>query len=126
MNKKGWKAVMGAEPCETQSIEYVCTEDKGYINVAHPPCQVDAGTLQQALDAVLATMPGSTVDYVHGDAAAVCLGMKPGNMAFLLKGLDKSELFPAVEKLGILPRKAFSMGEADEKRFYLECRGIKA
>lgn len=126
MNKKGWSASMGAEPGSAQSIEYVCSEDKGFINVAHPPSPVDAGTLQQALDAVLATIPDASVDYVHGDAAAVCLGIKPGNMAFLLKGMEKTDLFPTVEKLGILPRKAFSMGEADEKRFYLECRRIKA
>ena len=38
--------------------------------------------------------------------------------------MDKTELFPAVERMGVLPRKAFSMGEAAEKRFYLECRRI--
>ena len=38
--------------------------------------------------------------------------------------MDKSQLFPAVEQGGSLPRKTFSMGEAHEKRFYLECRKI--
>ena len=40
--------------------------------------------------------------------------------------MDKSTLFPSVEKGGPLPRKTFSMGEAHEKRFYLECRKIAA
>ena len=38
--------------------------------------------------------------------------------------MDKRTLFPAVEQGGALPRKTFSMGEAHEKRFYLECRRI--
>jgi hypothetical protein len=125
MNKKGWEATMGAEAFGAQSIEYSCALDQGHINVANPPCPLATGTLQQALDAVLPTIPGATVDYVHGDGTAVAMGHKDGNIAFLLKGMDKPELFPAVEKLGVLPRKAFSMGEADEKRFYLECRRIK-
>jgi hypothetical protein len=125
MNKMGWHASMGPERAGEQSIEYVCVEDRGFINISHPATPVGAGTLQQALDIVLAKLPEASVDYVHGDETAVMLGLKPGNTAFLLSAMDKAELFPAVEKLGVLPRKAFSMGEADEKRFYLECRGIK-
>ncbi len=45
-------------------------------------------------------------------------------MGFLFPGLDKDELFPYVEKYGTLPRKTFSMGEAESKRYYLECRRI--
>ncbi|MCX7935293.1 MAG: DUF1015 domain-containing protein, partial [Planctomycetota bacterium] len=49
----------------------------------------------------------------------------PGNIAFLLPRLEKSELYPLVIRHGVLPRKAFSLGEAEEKRFYLECRKIR-
>lgn len=125
MNKRGWQASMGEEPSGAQSIEYSCALDKGFLNVAKSPCPLATGTLQQALDAVLPTIPGATVDYVHGDDSAIALGHREGNIAFLLKAMDKAELFPAVEQLGVLPRKAFSMGEADEKRFYLECRKIR-
>ena len=45
-------------------------------------------------------------------------------VGFLFEGMDKSDLFPAVLTVGPLPRKTFSMGEADDKRFYLECRKI--
>ena len=125
MNKRGWKATMGAEPAGGQSIEYSCALDHGWINVAASACPLATGTLQQALDAVLPLVAGATVDYVHGAAAAVALGHREGNTAFLLQAMDKAELFPAVKRLGVLPRKAFSMGEADEKRFYLECRRIR-
>lgn len=46
-------------------------------------------------------------------------------MAFLLPAMDKGELFPAVINYGALPRKTFSMGEAQDKRFYLEARRIR-
>lgn len=45
-------------------------------------------------------------------------------MGFLLPALDKYKLFETVDKDGVLPRKSFSMGEAHEKRFYIECRRI--
>jgi hypothetical protein len=48
----------------------------------------------------------------------------PGNVAFYLPVMDKSELFKTVILDGALPRKTFSMGEANEKRFYMECREI--
>ena len=46
-------------------------------------------------------------------------------MAFLLPPMDKSDLFPTVVHDGVLPRKTFSMGEAHDKRFYLEARKIR-
>jgi len=63
------------------------------------------------------------IDYVHGDDAVESLS-KGKNVGFLLPSMDKNELFKTVILDGALPRKTFSMGEADEKRFYLECRKI--
>ena len=65
------------------------------------------------------------MDYIHGDDVARELGMKPGNIAFLLPAMKKDELFPTVIHDGVLPRKTFSMGEANDKRFYLEARKIR-
>lgn len=67
---------------------------------------------------------GGKVDYIHGDDVARRLGAQPDSTAILLPALGKSALFAAVAKDGALPRKTFSMGEANEKRFYLECRRI--
>jgi hypothetical protein len=38
--------------------------------------------------------------------------------------MSKNELFKTVILDGSLPRKTFSMGEAHEKRFYMEARQI--
>lgn len=81
------------------------------------------GVLQNFLDGYLKENGGS-VDYIHGEDVAASLARKPGTVCFLLPAMEKSELFPAVIAGGALPRKTFSMGEAHDKRFYLECREI--
>ena len=81
--------------------------------------------LQAALEEVLKRFPTARIDYVHGDNVCQDLGRKDGNVGFLLPAFAKSLLFSTVQTLGVLPKKSFSMGEADEKRFYLECRAIK-
>ena len=63
--------------------------------------------------------------YVHGEDVARQFAARPGNISFLLPAMDKGELFPSVIHDGVLPRKTFSMGEANDKRFYLEARKIR-
>ena len=52
------------------------------------------------------------------------LATAPGHVGFLFDGMGKDELFPAVARCGALPRKTFSMGHAEDKRYYMECREI--
>ena len=80
-------------------------------------------TLQNALDAYLATHPGR-VDYIHGSDVVEQLTAEGDAIGFILPGMEKGMLFPAVTADGALPRKTFSMGHAADKRFYLECRKI--
>ena len=82
------------------------------------------GTLQLYLDGFIASHPGSTVDYIHGRDALLRLAAAPGHVGFLFDGMQKTELFSAVERSGALPRKTFSMGHAEDKRYYMECREI--
>jgi len=96
----------------------------GYFRVSAPAAQLAVGTLQNAVDAMLRDVKGASVDYIHGDAVTIELGQKPGNMGFLLPPMAKSAFFDTVVYDGALPRKTFSMGEAQEKRYYMECRRI--
>jgi hypothetical protein len=85
------------------------------------------GTLQSFLDAWLAGHPQASVDYIHGEDVACRLAAeRPDAVAFLLPPMGKDQLFKTVINDGVLPRKTFSMGEAHDKRFYLEARKIKA
>ena len=45
-------------------------------------------------------------------------------MRIRLTPMDKRDLFRRCARAAALPRKTFSMGEAQDKRYYLECRAI--
>ena len=68
---------------------------------------------------------GGEVDYIHGEEETRSLAARSGGAGILLPTLKKEELFPHVARFGPYPKKSFSIGEAREKRYYLEARKIK-
>ena len=66
----------------------------------------------------------SEIDYIHGSQEVLSLGSRKGATGILLPPIAKDSFFETINGRGPLPRKSFSMGEADEKRFYLECRKL--
>jgi uncharacterized protein (DUF1015 family) len=96
----------------------------GVIEIDHPSSNLPVGTLQAFLDAFMKDGGADKIDYVHGEDVVCQLGAQPGNAGFYVPGMDKSDLFKTVILDGALPRKTFSMGEAKEKRFYMEARKI--
>lgn len=109
---------------EGHTIEVVWPGHDGFITVPDPKVQLAVGTLQSFLDAYLKEH-GGEVDYIHGDDITRQLGGKPGNMGFLLPAMGKDQLFKTVIADGVLPRKTFSMGHAEDKRYYVESRKIR-
>ena len=95
------------------------------IEIQDPPTPLAVGTLQAFIDSLIARGGARDVDYVHGDAVLERLSMSDGNVGFHLATVAKGELLRRVVHDGPLPRKTFSMGEADEKRFYIEARRIR-
>ena len=77
------------------------------------------------LDEYLKEKPKVVIDYIHGFESVTKLGTKPNNIGFFLPSMNKNDLFKTVILDGALPRKTFSMGEATEKRYYIECRKIR-
>jgi len=96
----------------------------GILEIANPSSNLPVGTLQAFLDPFIKEGGVDKIDYVHGEEIVCKLGAQPGNAGFYVPGMDKSDLFKTVILDGALPRKAFSMGEAREKRFYMEARKI--
>ncbi len=107
-----------------QAIAFVSRDYCGVLHIGQPRLLLPVTTLQAFLDDYLPTLPAARLDYIHGEAALEQLGGIAGNIGFYLPALDKNDFFRTVIRDGALPRKTFSMGEADEKRFYLECRRI--
>ena len=107
-----------------QSVGLVTPQGSSVLTFAHPASNLPVGTLQAFLDAWLKEGKAEKIDYVHGSDVVTRLGAQPGNIGFYLPGMAKGDLFKTVIVDGALPRKTFSMGEAKEKRFYLEARRI--
>lgn len=88
-----------------------------------PTSKLTVGSLQNFLDKYLAENSGK-IDYIHGIDVLKKLSMAEDSVGFILPDMGKEELFPTVICDGALPRKTFSMGHAEDKRFYIEARKI--
>ena len=95
------------------------------IEIAEPPSSLAVGTFQPFVDRFIERGRATHVDYVHGDDALERLAMDSGNVGLHLPPVSKDDLLRMVVREGPLPRKTFSMGEANEKRFYIEARRIR-
>lgn len=113
------------EECEGQRIDFVSKNRSGSFWIKNPKSNISLGSLQLFLDEYLEKHKETRIDYVHGEEETTKLGMEEGNMGFILEAMGKDELFKTVMLDGALPRKTFSMGHSDDKRFYLEARKIK-
>ena len=108
--------------CQSFPIRY--GEKKVCLNVKNAPWALPVASLQNFLDDLLPAVPDARIDYIHGLDALDSLAAQPGCMGFRLPDPSKTDLFRGVILDGVLPRKTFSMGEAHEKRFYMEARKI--
>ncbi len=108
-----------------QWFTYVIKGEETKVYIHNPSSNLTVGSLQNFLDSYLADNNGK-IDYIHGIETIKRLSIKKENsIGFILPDMAKSELFPTVIKDGALPRKTFSMGHAEDKRYYIECRKIK-
>ena len=103
-----------------------------YVLLRTPIKELAVSRLQPAIDEFLkdigtagtADTAAPEIDYIHGSEEVLGLGKKPAAVGILLPPIAKDSFFETINGRGPLPRKSFSMGEADEKRFYLECRKL--
>ncbi len=94
------------------------------VYIKDAPCNLPVGTFQKFMDDYLAENKGE-IDYIHGADVVKNLTKADNTIGFIFDGMEKNDLFTTVIKDGALPRKTFSMGEAYDKRFYLEAKRIK-
>lgn len=89
------------------------------VSLGNPPHTLAIGSVQMMIDSLKLEC-----DYIHGEDSVRKLATA-GNTGILVPGISKDTFFSTVEKEGVFPRKTFSMGEAFEKRFYLEAKTIE-
>lgn len=81
--------------------------------------------IQSALDEYAKAHEGAVTDYVHGDESALRAAKENGAVAVMMPCICKDTLFDYTVRRGVLPRKSFSMGDAEDKRYYCEARKIR-
>ena len=114
----------GRDAAGMQTLEIVMDGERRSCIIGQPSSKLTVGSLQNFLDQYLAEN-GGTIDYIHGEDVVLNLSKQENAIGFILPDMGKEELFPTVIADGALPRKTFSMGHAQDKRFYMECRKIK-
>lgn len=101
-------------------ITLISENGKKDLYIKNSGSKLAVGAIQKFIDYF-----GYETDYIHGGDTVINLGAEKGNLGIILPKPEKSDLFETVIADGALPRKTFSMGEANEKRFYLEAKKIK-
>lgn len=113
-------------PCESDSrkIEWYTENENGTFILNSKESSLSVEILQDFLDKYLKTY-GGEIDYIHGESSLKNLICGKEMIGFVVPTIKKSDLFMVVAQEGALPRKTFSMGHAEEKRYYIETRMIK-
>ena len=121
-----WRLVCAVEPrTNMHLLPYRTATTFGVVEIEVPHLKLETATLHAFLDPFLAQHDQASIDYIHGEGALADLCRAEGRIGFVLPAMDKHDLFASVVEEGATPRKTFSLGEAHEKRFYLECRRIR-
>lgn len=107
-----------------EPVEWYMGENKGAIYLKKENNKLPVEILQPFLDEYLEQY-GGTIDYIHGDEVVKRLAIEKNTVGFLLPKIEKDRLFQNIILHGEYPRKTFSMGHAQEKRYYIEARKIK-
>ncbi len=118
------EALSGNIAAQKLTYSYGKEVKRGEIVFEHPTQQLTVGTLQTFIDNYIKKHDGASVDYIHGEESTAALCAADDAIGFVFDGMAKNELFKTVIFDGALPRKTFSMGHAEDKRYYLECRKI--
>lgn len=124
---KHQEAAMGAHRRHRLPIK--AADVTGILTIPGPTAKLEVGSVEQLVGAL---GPDIQVDYVYGGgstgkgaAELTRLVAEPERVGILLPSLDKSLFFESIIKDGLLPAKAFSIGAAHEKRYYLETRSLR-
>lgn len=116
---------LDAGAADEHRLPFVAGGRCGVAVVKKPRHQLEVVSLQAFLDDYCAGRDDVRLDYIHGDRALEELGGQDGNIGFYARVIDKHALFRTIALDGALPRKSFSLGEPEEKRYYLEARRIR-
>jgi len=104
-----------------QTVFFTSKDSAGRIEIHNPSHPMVVGELQPILEQYTKKVD-CQLEYVHGEQDLENLAAEYDTLGFYMPAMDKDTFFDTVVECGVLPKKCFSLGEANEKRYYLECR----
>ena len=107
------------------TIGMITGQAEGIINFQTEDGRLTVEHIQQFLDDLLRDNPSVSVDYVHDQEPVRQLGSQKGNIGIYLPDVDKTTFFDRIRTIGPFPRKTFSIGHGQEKRYYIESRLLR-
>lgn len=111
--------------CEsTHCLPYRAAGGSGILVIENPSQRTIPETMEAALDLFTRSHPEAEVGFIHGAEVIDDLGDKPDALGFYLPPISKDGVFESIVRYGAYPRKSISIGHADEKRYYMECRAL--
>ncbi len=120
---KGELVAMLKEEISAAESTFIETETDIFAFDTPSTSGVAIKTIQDGIERIIKR--GVTVEYVHGDEHLKAAAKELSGIGILMPKFLSSELFSYVLNVGNLPKKAFSIGSAEEKKYYVECRKIK-
>lgn len=114
----------GGAECENDgmNIPFLFKDSAGKIVLEKRIHPMLVGEIQDILDKYVEENASSAIDYIHGEETFEELACSYDNLGLYCPSIPKDKFFDLVIECGVLPKKTFSMGEAEQKRYYTECR----
>lgn len=107
-----------------EEFGFLTNTASGNIYLPKNPEDIPSSVMQPLLDEFIESHPEVEIDYIHGREAMDRICAKDNTFGILMPGMRKDQFFDYIQANGPMPRKSFSLGEAEEKRFYIEARKI--
>ena len=111
---------------EGERDSYLYSNTLGQQIVSMPQSAPEAyQQIQAYIDAYLQSHPHAECDYIHGVDELIEIAKAKNGFAIVMPAMTKQDLFDYIAHDKILAKKSFSMGHANEKRYYLESKKIR-
>lgn len=94
------------------------------VEFANPESKLPPAYIDEIFATLNKCMADTKIDFIHGWEDTKKLS-EENALGCFVPVIARERLFQWVSQHGPLPRKAFSMGDAEEKKYYMECRKIK-
>ncbi len=105
-----------------QVVFFTSKESSGRIEINSPTSAMLVEQLQPVLESFVKEYPVCMLDYIHGNEEFERITHNYDTLGFSMPGLQKETFFSELSEYGVFPKKCFSLGESNEKRYYIECR----